>query len=699
MDLKDKVLKYGSLITVFVMPLLYMGGMAYPQIAPKTFFFYGAVDFLSAFWIYALLSDPAYRISKKTLRFFVPLFAFVAWMTIAGILAVNPHLAFFGSLARGTGLLTLYHALLFSLIATSLFKKFGRPFFYKLLEWFVWGGFILSLSVWFGSYGFNLPYQWARTDGGGGLTGNSSLAGAYLLFAFAFGVILLCSQYLSKKGKWRTSGMLAVILFSPVFINIYGLFSSWGILSEANARGALLGIFAGGAAAFSMWAILSSKKLWRAVGVLLVIAGLASFSYLWIQLVTPGTSLHEKFTQAASGTRFIFWQVGEEALKDRPWFGYGQENYMIAFQKHFNPKMLLAKYNHEAWNDQAHNIYYDTGVSGGYPAITLYALFLLSIFWALYRTRNPKGMKLGFLKEAQLPAFLLSRTEVSILGGLVIAYIVQGLFYFDSNASVMALLLTASVAFWGGASEKKEKTEKSTPDPEEKKWKLSSLAGKKIAALVLAVLFVFPFIYFSWLPFQKAVAYATAFERPSKQNFDNLKRGSGVGEDWDVGGFAHDMYKFYATNPLSIKNDKQRNNRAVQNIGYTLDYLEWLAKKKPYDFRLYSSIVLLHNTKIFFSDTPYDPALADHLLSLLNHAKELSPTNPEVYWDIAQIMAWKGDLQGVVQAYENGIKVSPTLSISYQLLIQFARALNDRGLYNLAVAQAQKNVPGFVAPK
>ena len=674
MDLKDKVLKYGSLITVFVMPLLYMGGMAYPQIAPKTFFFYGAVEFLSAFWIYALLSDPAYRISKKTLRFFVPLFAFVAWMTIAGILAVNPHLAFWGSLARGTGLLVFYHALLFSLIVASLTKKCGMSYVYGFMKWFLAGGFLLSISVWLGAGGLRLPYYWLQNDGGGGLSGNSSLAAAYLMFAVAFGVFLLFSQKSTpKKERWFIFSSLAVILFSPIFIDIYHwLFTSGDIIG--NARGALLGIFAGGAAAFSIWAILSSKKLWRAVGVLLVIAGLASFSYLWIQLITPGTSLHEKFTQAASGTRFIFWQEAQEAMSEKPLTGYGPENYMIAFQRHFDPRMQLGRYNHETWNDRAHNVYYQTGVDGGYPAIVLYAIFFLGIFFAFYRVYKSEK---------------ISRAQVSLLCGFLIGYVIQNLFYFDSTISTMALLALGGMAYsLAGSSDIREEKMQET------RW-IAGAAVRNVAKMVLLAAFLAFFYFFSFSTTVKAFAYATAFERPSKQSFDNLKRGNGVGEDWDVSGFAHDMYKFYATNPLSIKNNEQRNALAVRNISFTLGYLEWLAKKKPYDYRLYSSIVLLYNTMIFFTGQPYDPTLAGHIINFLDHARELSPTNPEVYWDMAQISAWKGDLQGVINSYEQAINLDPSLPINYELLINFAKAIGNQKLYLLTIAQARKYIPGF----
>ncbi len=673
MNLKDKVLKYASFILVLLIPVVYFGGAAYPSIAPKIFFFYGAVELMAAFWIYALLTDPEYRLTKKTLLYFIPIFAFVAWMTVSGVMAVNPRLAFWGTLARGTGLIVLYHAFIFSVIMASLFKKFGKEYLYRLMKWFVAGGFLLSITIWFGASGFKLPYQWSQTDGGGGLTGNSSLAAAYLLFAIAFGIILLLSRSVSKKEKWLTVGALTVTIFSPLFINlVFWMFSGQGLMG--NARGATIGMFSGVAAALVIYAIFSGKKTWRAIGIILVIAGIASFSYLWNRLVTPGTSLHETFVQDATGTRFIFWNVGSEVLQDSPWFGYGPENYMIAFQRHFDYRMLEAKYNHEVWNDRAHNIYYQTGTDGGYPAIVLYALFLAGILFALYK---------AYKKER------LSLKEACILAGLIVGYVIQNLVYFDSTISLMALFLVAGTAYG---------FQFDTAKQNEEVWKLKSIPIQKITSVIIFIFFALAFIVFAWNPFMKDIAYVNAFEHPSEQSFKALEDGSSIGEDWDVSGFANDMYKFYASHSLSIKSDKARNERAIQSISYTLNYLEWLAPREPYDFRLYASMVLLYNTRTFLSNASYDSAQAEHLLALLAHAEKLSPGDPEMYWNEAQIMAWKGDLQAAANAYEKAIEVAPKLSVSHELLIKFARALGDKNLYNFAVDQAKKYVPNFVIP-
>src|SRR5258706_1015031 len=119
--LREKVIKYGTFLIVGVTPILYLGSSWYlPHVTPKTFFFYGGVEIIFALWLYTLAIDRSYRLDKKTLLFFVPIIGYVLWVTIAGLRAVRPEMAFWSSLERATGLLTLYHVLALLFVITSL---------------------------------------------------------------------------------------------------------------------------------------------------------------------------------------------------------------------------------------------------------------------------------------------------------------------------------------------------------------------------------------------------------------------------------------------------------------------------------------------------------------------------------------------------------------------------------------------------
>lgn len=668
MDLfRKNILKYGTYFLVFVLPLVYVGSRIYPHLSSKPFFFYGVVDILFCVLLYTLFVDPSYRLPKKNLIYFLPVIGFLIWMTIAGILAVDTNLSFWSTLSRGTGLLTLYHSLLFTFIIASLVYRYGKEYIQKLLQWFVAGGFVLALSLWFGSGGFHLPYKFLTTDGGGGLTGNSSVAATYLMFVFVFGIFLLTFKDISKKTKILISIALATIIFSPIFINIYGLFTGGSLLG--NARGALLGIIVGTGATGLGCLALSKKKTFHFLGITGIVLSLIVFVFGWKQLVTPNTELHHKFTQVASGTRFIFWDTAEKSMNEHPWFGYGPENQMIAFQAHFNPKMLLAEYNYEGFADRFHNIYYDIGASAGYPAIILYVVFILSILFGLHKLKK---------KE------VLTTLQASLFFGLLVGYVFQNLFFFDSVLSFMVLFSFVGIIF--GLQDN---------SIENSKFKITDQYAQNLIAGALLILCVISLIFFLYRPYKKLDAIGRVFVKQINKPFDQLLIGSSVGNFWDIGGLAHDTFGSLFKNATSIKQNKQVLPYIQKDLENFLKYLEVIRNENPDDYRLNISIVDLYNTKAYLSDTPYDENTRKHIIEILNHTLTISPSNPEVYWRIAQVYSWTTDLNSVEKAYRDAIKIDPSIPVSHRFFINFAKNKGDQKLYKEAFEQAEKDIPGF----
>lgn len=665
----NNILKFGSYFLVFILPIFYISNMFATPASPKTFLFYGVVEILTAFWVYALFIDSSYRLNKKTLLYFIPLFCFIIWMTIAGILGVNLHNSFWSSFGKGTGLLTLYHAFAFALIVSSLIKHNGTDYLYKLMHWIINGGFVLALSVWFGSSGFNLLFK-NNYDNGGGLMGNSSLAAAYLLFVLVFGIFILTSK--NKSGnKWWLGIKIVVILFSPLFINMYGFFTGAGLLGVA--RGAVLGLIVGVGVTGLFYLVISKNKNYRLLGIIGLIIGVALFCVGWSQLKKPDTFIHQKFVEAASGSRLLFADISQKSMNKHPWFGYGPENFMTAFQNNLNPKLALKEYANEGWNDHAHNIYYDTGVSGGYPAIAFYALFIFSLLYSLYKIRNKEEF---------------NHIQIAILGGLIIGYVFQNLFIFDTQVSLMVLFVLAGIIYTSHDNLSKEKY----------LLKSTNTFTKDILPIVLVLLCSTSLIIFVWRPVQKAFAYYTVINMPIDirgSHYSDLLEGSSIGEDWDVSGMAYDIYKYYNSDPVKFKNDSKMLPYSINDIKGLLNYIEIVEHKIKTDTRLDISIVSLYNILNYFENNQYNPTLANHLFKVLDEAINNSPTNQQIYWTMAQVYAWKGDYNGIVDSYKKAVAIEPSVPNSHNMLIRFAKESGNQKLYNESLLQAQKDIPGF----
>ena len=662
----NNILKYSSYLLVFLLPLVFCRNLFYPYTSPKMFFFYGLTEILFAIWLFLIITDRSYRLSKKTWLYFIPLGAYLFWMTVAGIFGTNPELSFWSSIGRETGLLTLYHCLVFAFVVASLVKKNGTVYLYKLMQWFVSGGFVLAISVWCGNEGFNI-FSFLKDSAGGGLMGNSSLTAAYLLFALVFGAFLLFLKDMSKNKKWWIGTEMTVILFSPLFINIYGLFTGSGILG--SARGATLGIAVIVITTFLAYLFFSKNKTIKLIGITGIVLGIFIFSFGWMQLMNPNTKLHQEFVKVAYGTRFIFWDTSQKAINEHPWLGFGPENYMVAFQKNFNPKLALPEYNHEGWDDRAHNIYYDTGVSGGYPAIILYFLFILSILYGLYNLKKNEKFKHG---------------QIAILIGLIVGYVFQNLFVFDSLYTLMALFALAGIVFSlnGGSIE-------------EKYLPISiKVYLKNILICFLLVVCSVSLIYFVFRPMKKVATYYMVMSMPLDSrygHFNDLLVGSSIGDQYDTSQIAYDIYSAYNADPVGIKNNRTNLPFVVRDIDAALQYLEKINKKNKTDARLKVQIISLYNILNYFMDEPYNSVLGKHLLDIQEQLKQLSPTDPQVFLSKAQIYAWAQDLKNVEQSYREAIALDPTIPESYNFLLRVSKAVGDEKTYSETLTEAQKN--------
>gem|GEM_PF-2827679 len=671
-NFKDKVLRYGSYTLMLLAPVVFYGRMLFPHVSTKTFFIYGVSEVLFFVWLYALIVDNSYRLSKRTLLFFLPAVGFVVWMTISGIMAVDPHLALWSSLGRGTGLLTIYHCLALAFVVASLVKRHGMPYVSSLFQWFLSGAFILAISIWLGTEGFKFSANVLQKDAGGGFAGNSTLAAGYLLFAVAIAGFLLASKKLDVKRNIFVVIALISVIFSPVFISLYSLFAGNGALG--TARGTLLALGAGILATSVSYVFLSAKKSIKGMSIGIVVLGLLSFSFLWIQLVTPNTYLHTKFTEQARSSRFIFWDIAQKAINERPVFGYGPENYSIAYQTYFNPQILVLENNFEGWNNRAHNIYYELGSTAGYPAIILFCVFLLSILYV---------GSLSYQKNR------INRMQASVLAGLLVAYVVNNIFTFDSNLSLMGLFVVAGILY--SLADQNDVKQKSAT-------KEVDIFYRNLAMGSLLILFVVTFAYLVYRPVAKAKLYADTFAAPINKRLDlypKLLEGSSVGSDWDTSELAFAVYKKYASNPAVVKNDPKILPYAAKDISSLLAYLEKVSETNKNDYRLYISRNFLQNTLTYLTDAPYDKDTANKTLKILDHAKELSPSNPNVYWSIAQVKIWGGDFKGVEEAYRKSIEVAPKSVSSYNLFLQYAQIVGNKKLFDEIMIRAKENIPGY----
>jgi len=154
------------------------------------------------------------------------------------------------------------------------------------------------------------------------------------------------------------------------------------------------------------------------------------FSYLSVR-----TSLKQVVIDLTE-TRSSTWQVGLRAIKEKPIFGWGPENFSIGFDKNYDPSLPQLS---TLWWDRAHNFLVEYATTGGVPFMIAYLLLVGYLLWQLQRLKN------SLKKEGA------GMTQPIITHGLqaaLISYLISVFFTFDSFDTYLIFFLATGYCLY-----------------------------------------------------------------------------------------------------------------------------------------------------------------------------------------------------------------------------------------------------------
>src|SRR3989344_2388945 len=334
------LIKCGAFLSLLT-PLIVAKTTFYPFIFSKTIYFQILVEILFILWLFSKPKLKWTKINISLLIYFGVLF-------LATIFSLDFLNSFWSSQERMTGFFNLIHLGIFFLIISSTFGK-------KDFLWLFRFSLLVSIAV---SIWSLLDWQ-ARLQGP---LGNPGFLAQYLLFNLFFAIYWFLD---TPKIYWRLIYFLIFLLDFAVFYLTY-------------TRGALLGFFIG---FLSLILARFWKKNRKKAGLLLTLMILVGFGAI--------LGFQKARFLAGSEARIISWGISRNAFKERPILGWGPENYILGFAKHYNPE-----FSEDKWFDKAHNIVFEQLVGGGilllfaYLAIyvsafspILLAYFITNLFW------------------------------------------------------------------------------------------------------------------------------------------------------------------------------------------------------------------------------------------------------------------------------------------------------------------------------
>ncbi len=382
-----------ALFLVPLTPLLVANGYFFPFITGKAFYFRILVEIAVSAWAVLAVLDREYRPRLSWIG--IAVVAFVAWMFVADLFAINVAKAFWSNFERMEGWVLLIHLLGFFVAAGAVLrveKKWRAWFLTSLGVSVVVSGYALmqlagSLTIHQGA---------SRIDA---TLGNS----AYLAIYFLFNVFIALWLALTEKYAWLKWSLIALAVLEGA------------LLFFTETRGAVLGLLVGLALAALLTAVTAGKRARRfAAGALALIVLVAGGVYLARDSsFVQNNHVLERVTSislADGSTRFTIWHMAFQGFVERPVVGWGQEGFNYVFNKYYDPSL----YAQEPWFDRAHDTFIDWLIAGGVPAFLFYLALFGSTIVLLWRSSE------------------LSRPERTLLTAALVGYAIHNLFVFDN---------------------------------------------------------------------------------------------------------------------------------------------------------------------------------------------------------------------------------------------------------------------------
>ena len=260
------------------------------------------------------------------------------------------------------------------------------------------------------------------------LASGSKLAYTLLLVVLvAFGG----SYYFSmaqRQSWWRAFWIIGIALFLCVMV-------------LSGTRGAVVGM-AGAVAAFAVGYALIGRLNWVrlaaacfAVGALLLgvllfaarstppVEALASSSPMVNRLLRIGLE------DSSVKGRLASQRTGLQSVADRPVFGWGPENYSVAYDRHISVETSTTV--RESF-DQAHNKLLEELVTRGVVGLLAYLTIWAFVFMAVLRRARRQAAR--------------EQVYTMLIGAALLGYFVQNLFLFDTPGTVVWFMLLLGYA-------------------------------------------------------------------------------------------------------------------------------------------------------------------------------------------------------------------------------------------------------------
>ncbi len=438
-----------GVLLVLLMPLIVSTGTYFPFVVGKAVYARSIIEVTFGLWLLLILFDPRYRLGRSWV-----VAAFGLWLLVAilaGLAGVSPIRSIWSTYERMQGIFDLAHWFCFVIMAASVFRSFSS---WRLL-------FSLNLAV--GTVvailGLGQHFDFINIDWLGSSSriestiGNATYVGAYAAVNVLLAVGLIAQSFsrqasepLQRRGRGRAARRRRQSSAPAFSMDYYAaLRAFWALAAFLNlltlwltsTRGAVVGL---GAAlfVFAVWyAGWGSVKAARRAGYVILVGSVIALVFLIAArttsaldpIVDSSAMIKRLSTMSLEDSsirgRTVSVEAGYHAFLERPLLGWGPENYIVAWGRHYRsespPNELF---------DQAHSKPIEELATKGALGLITYLLIWCAMALAILRSfRSETGYHQVF---------------IAIFGATLFAYFVQNLFLFDTPTTAMLFCVLAA---------------------------------------------------------------------------------------------------------------------------------------------------------------------------------------------------------------------------------------------------------------
>lgn len=422
-----KILEFAVKGGVFLTPFLVLivsGSLFFPYITGKGFFFRILVEIVFGLWLALLILNPQKYLPRKNILF-AAFSIFLLSLILAAIFGVNPYKSFWSNYERMEGLNLHLHLFAYFFVLISVFDRNAWRIFFHI-------SIFTSLVI--SGYAYLENFNFIKTLSGGRVfstIGNPIYLAGYLFIHF----FILFFYFFKFFGTRIRFIYLAIFLFElPVFF-----------LTET--RGAFLG-FVGALGLILFLKTFLSRNIKTKFVFGLGLFAIVLFPFLLISFketyFIKSRPLLNRFasislTENTVEARFMIWKMALKSWSQMPIFGWGQENFIAAFGKNYNPNL----FDNEPWFDRTHNTPLQWLTEAGALGFLAYLFLLFAGIFSLKKLYREKTW---------------NENQVILFAGFGFGYFIQGFFVFDSLATYFILIALLGFLYFEMESRKENKS-------------------------------------------------------------------------------------------------------------------------------------------------------------------------------------------------------------------------------------------------